>query len=273
MNPSKPFATVPPRTLSVTGMHCVACQGRVKQVLEELDGIEHVDVDLDAGHAIVHFAGRPVNHEVLVEAVKRAGYQAEPEPSGSTAGRVCELSVTGMSCAACATNVQQALEQVEGVDWVEVDLEAGRVRVRSITSVENERLVHAVTGAGYAARVVEAAGEREARRRPTPSRDTRWRNLALVGGMFTLPLVILHHLGLAGSLGLSHAMDWVSFGLATPVQLVVGWHFYRGAWKGAKATDRVWEGSHGLEWTVPSPAPWHTFTTPPKARIANEAFE
>ncbi|MEJ2255879.1 MAG: cytochrome c oxidase subunit 1 [Woeseiaceae bacterium] len=43
--------------------------------------------------------------------------------------------------------------------------------------------------------------------------------------------------------------------------------------KGAEADDRVWEGAHGLEWTVPSPAPWHTFTTPPKARIANEAFE
>jgi Cu+-exporting ATPase len=235
MNPSKPFATVPPRTLSVTGMHCVACQGRVKQALEELDGIEHVDVDLDAGHAIVHFASGPVNCEVLVEAVRRAGYQAEPEPRGSAAGRVCELSVTGMSCAACAAKVQQALKQVDGVDWVEVDLEAGRVRVRTTSVVEKERLVQAVTGAGYAAKVVEGAEEREARRRPMPSRDTRWRNLALFGGMFTLPLVILHHLGLAGWLGLGNAMDWVSFGLATPVQLVVGWHFYHGAWKGAKA--------------------------------------
>jgi cytochrome c oxidase subunit 1 len=33
--------------------------------------------------------------------------------------------------------------------------------------------------------------------------------------------------------------------------------------KGVKATDRVWEGSHGLEWTVPSPAPYHTFEDPP----------
>jgi cytochrome c oxidase subunit 1 len=32
---------------------------------------------------------------------------------------------------------------------------------------------------------------------------------------------------------------------------------------GKKATDEVWDGSHGLEWTVPSPAPYHTFTTPP----------
>jgi cytochrome c oxidase subunit 1 len=32
---------------------------------------------------------------------------------------------------------------------------------------------------------------------------------------------------------------------------------------GQKATSRVWEGSQGLEWTVPSPAPYHTFEEPP----------
>ncbi|MGF1525962.1 MAG: cytochrome c oxidase subunit I [Candidatus Competibacterales bacterium] len=32
---------------------------------------------------------------------------------------------------------------------------------------------------------------------------------------------------------------------------------------GQKATDQVWEGAEGLEWTVPSPAPHHTFSTPP----------
>jgi cytochrome c oxidase subunit 1 len=32
---------------------------------------------------------------------------------------------------------------------------------------------------------------------------------------------------------------------------------------GEKATDQVWESAEGLEWTVPSPAPHHTFETPP----------
>jgi cytochrome c oxidase subunit I len=35
---------------------------------------------------------------------------------------------------------------------------------------------------------------------------------------------------------------------------------------GVKATDRVWEGADGLEWTLPSPAPYHSFTTPPRFR-------
>ncbi len=33
---------------------------------------------------------------------------------------------------------------------------------------------------------------------------------------------------------------------------------------GAKATDQVWEGAHGLEWTLPSPPPYHSFNTPPE---------
>ncbi len=32
---------------------------------------------------------------------------------------------------------------------------------------------------------------------------------------------------------------------------------------GAKAADKPWDGAEGLEWTVPSPAPFHTFETPP----------
>ena len=34
--------------------------------------------------------------------------------------------------------------------------------------------------------------------------------------------------------------------------------------KGDKAPQRPWEGAEGLEWEVPSPAPFHTFEEPPK---------
>ncbi len=35
---------------------------------------------------------------------------------------------------------------------------------------------------------------------------------------------------------------------------------------GEKATDKVWEGAEGLEWTIPSPAPYHTFAEPPHVK-------
>ncbi|GMU43215.1 MAG: cytochrome c oxidase subunit I [Xanthomonadales bacterium PRO6] len=34
--------------------------------------------------------------------------------------------------------------------------------------------------------------------------------------------------------------------------------------RGQKATAGVWEGARGLEWTLSSPAPYHSFSTPPK---------
>lgn len=37
---------------------------------------------------------------------------------------------------------------------------------------------------------------------------------------------------------------------------------------GEKATDEVWEGARGLEWTVASPAPYHTFETAPRIDAA-----
>jgi cytochrome c oxidase subunit 1 len=35
---------------------------------------------------------------------------------------------------------------------------------------------------------------------------------------------------------------------------------------GSKATEKVWEGAEGLEWTLPSPPPYHSFTTAPEVK-------
>ena len=51
------------------------------------------------------------------------------------------------------------------------------------------------------------------------------------------------------------------FGLSQLLFVVVIVKCVRG---GAKATNQVWEGAHGLEWTLPSPPPYHSFNTPPE---------
>ena len=35
---------------------------------------------------------------------------------------------------------------------------------------------------------------------------------------------------------------------------------------GAPAPAKPWDGAEGLEWSVPSPAPYHTFQTPPEVK-------
>lgn len=60
------------------------------------------------------------------------------------------------------------------------------------------------------------------------------------------------------------------FGLSQLLFPIAIWQCVRG---GAKATDRVWEGAHGLEWELPSPAPYHTWETPPSLAVINRGAE
>jgi len=50
------------------------------------------------------------------------------------------------------------------------------------------------------------------------------------------------------------------FGLS---QLLLVYVIYKCVKGGVKATDEVWDNPEGLEWTVPSPAPYHTFDEAP----------
>jgi cytochrome c oxidase subunit 1 len=85
-----------------------------------------------------------------------------------------------------------------------------------------------------------------------------------------------HFIGLAGmqrrvpdyALAFADVNMWSSIGAFGffIAQFLMLYNFARCVWfrEGMqKATDRVWDGAHGLEWTVPSPAPYHTFEDAP----------
>jgi cytochrome c oxidase subunit I len=54
------------------------------------------------------------------------------------------------------------------------------------------------------------------------------------------------------------------FGLSQLLFPLAIWQCVKG---GEKATNRVWEGAHGLEWEVESPAPYHSWESPPSAEV------
>ena len=98
--------------------------------------------------------------------------------------------------------------------------------------------------------------------------------LTLIG--FNLTFFPQHFLGLAGmprripdyALQFTEFNQWstvgaVILGISQLLWLYVVVKTVKG---GVKATDRVWEGADGLEWTLPSPPPYHTFAVAPKIK-------
>jgi copper chaperone len=59
-----------------------------------------------------------------------------------------QYTVQGMTCAHCVMSVTKEVEQVPGVDAVDVDLESGRVVVRG-EGFSDEAIREAVDEAGY----------------------------------------------------------------------------------------------------------------------------
>ena len=58
------------------------------------------------------------------------------------------LNVQGMTCGSCIKHVTKALESLNGVESVDVDLQSGRVQV-SRTSNQSDDLIHALDEEGY----------------------------------------------------------------------------------------------------------------------------
>ncbi|WP_020663054.1 heavy-metal-associated domain-containing protein [Amycolatopsis benzoatilytica] len=57
--------------------------------------------------------------------------------------------VTGMSCGHCAQSVTEELTALPGVENVTVDIETGRVQVRSASPLDEAAVRAAVEEAGY----------------------------------------------------------------------------------------------------------------------------
>ncbi|MFO0481589.1 MAG: cytochrome c oxidase subunit I [bacterium] len=93
---------------------------------------------------------------------------------------------------------------------------------------------------------------------------------------FNITFFVQHFLGLAGmprrvpdyalqfaDFNMISTIGAFGFGITQLLFLYIVVACIRG---GEKAADKPWEGAQGLEWTVPSPAPYHTFETPPVVR-------
>lgn len=130
--------------LSVEGMTCASCVGRVERALKGTEGVTRANVNLATETAEVSF-GDAVKVSDLVTVLDKAGYPA----------RVEELvfDVHGMTCASCVGRVERALAQEEGVTEASVNLAAETATVSYLSGVQDvESLTKAIAKAGYEAK-------------------------------------------------------------------------------------------------------------------------
>ncbi|MFC6750934.1 copper ion binding protein [Deinococcus aquaticus] len=106
---------------TVQGMTCASCSARVERGLTKVSGVQQASVNLATERASVTFDPSQTSLTDLTARVREIGY----EPLTATA----DLSVQGMTCAACVGRVERALKKVDGVLDAQVNLATERAHV------------------------------------------------------------------------------------------------------------------------------------------------
>jgi len=129
--------------------------------------------------------------------------------------------ISGMHCANCARAIEKKVGRLGGIKKAEVNLAAETLSVEfNPKKVSSGKIIAAVESAGY--RASESAEESE---KTKDAEANRQKKLLLLSIALALPAFIIS----------MSVMDFpyrplVLFALATPVQFIVGYQFYKGTW-------------------------------------------
>jgi len=205
-------------TLGIRGMTCASCAARIEKALARLPGVTEASVNLATETATV--VGE-VSLDTVRQAIVRTGFEAP--------GETLELSITGMTCASCATRLEKALARAPGVFSASVNMATERARLEVAQGASLAALLAVVEKTGFAAALPQTRADTAApaQRFSREQLHVLWAmllSLPLVAPMLTLPFG--HHHMLPG---------WLQFALATPVQFWLGARFYRAGWKALQA--------------------------------------
>jgi heavy metal translocating P-type ATPase len=145
-----------------------------------------------------------------------------------------ELSIRGMTCAACAARVEKKLTLTGPGVVAAVSLATERAVITAPETVPEQALVAAVEAAGYAAQVAGPAPAAQAPADPGAGQVAYLRRRLMLALIFFVPLS-----DLSVTLSLFPAYrfagwQWVLVVLAAPVALWAAWPFHRAALKNAR---------------------------------------
>ena len=156
-----------------------------------------------------------------------ADTRKSPTSGGAVRERISVLIVGGMNSPACVTRIDHALRAVPGVESVGINLLTRMATVRHQAQVKSEALTKTVGTLGYHATLASPGTDPRHSQSFGDTLDAiASRKSRFVAGALLTFIILVIDRGMSGD----GKLLWL-FLLATPVQITVGWDYYRGCLK------------------------------------------
>ncbi|HLR66743.1 MAG TPA: heavy metal translocating P-type ATPase [Virgibacillus sp.] len=212
-------------TLGVTGMTCAACSARVEKVLNKMEGVE-AQVNLTTEKANVDYDPETTSVQDISQRIEKIGYRVQTEKA--------EFDVIGMTCAACSSRIEKVLNKQEGIKQATVNLTNESAQIEyNPEMVQESDLIGKIQKLGYDA---QPKASKEEKLTHKEKEIKQMQRKLLISALLSLPLLVtmLDHL-LGIHLPSLFMNPWFQFALATPIQFIIGWQFYKGAYKSLRS--------------------------------------
>ena len=210
-------------TLPIEGMTCAACSNRIEKVLNKIDGVE-AQVNLTTERATVHYDEDKLSLSDISERIDKLGYQVRPAHA--------EFDITGMTCAACSNRIEKVLNKQPAIQNATVNLSTEVATVDYYPgNMDESDIIERIKKLGYDATL---KSEEQSDRKENELRRKKYK--LILAAVLSLPLLLTMLTHLFG-IHLPHIFmnPWFQFAFAFPVQFIIGWQFYTGAYKSLRS--------------------------------------
>lgn len=212
-------------TLQITGMTCSACAARIEKGLSRMEGVARANVNLALEQATVGFDPSLTGLPQIEDKIRLLGYDTVKES--------VDFDISGMTCAACSARIEKVLSRTPGISSVNVNLALETAHVEYTPGdISTREIMEKVSRIGYKASLKEDRKDHVDRRgKEIQHKKWKW----IISAILSFPLLW----AMAGHFSFTHFIPtpdlfmnpWFQLALATPVQFIIGWQFYVGAYK------------------------------------------
>ena len=209
--------------LNISGMTCASCAATVKKSLLRMSGVAGARVNLANQRAVVEYASVKLGLADLEKAVTDVGYGVLNEK--------ITLKIGGMTCTSCAKTVRNALEKLDGISGVNVNVGAESVYVtykRQMTTVADMR--QAIEEAGYQYLGIEGEETEDSEEAARQKDLRRKRSRVIVGLVVGIALMILMYV----PVNLPFPMAYLMLVVSIPVFIYISYPIFGAAWRSLK---------------------------------------